>query len=85
MSQSKFTQPKWRELFEQQKTSALTIQQFCQQTGIICGSETGTGETKNGESRYRAEFNPVVIPNRASDQGIKFGKDFAHPGTVITL
>ncbi|MCP9269243.1 hypothetical protein M5U04_14380 [Xenorhabdus sp. XENO-1] len=32
MSQSKFTQAEWLDIFEQQKKSELTIQQFCQKT-----------------------------------------------------
>ncbi|WP_323859197.1 IS66 family insertion sequence element accessory protein TnpA [Xenorhabdus doucetiae] len=34
MSQSRFTQAEWRDIFEQQKKSPLTVRQFCQKIGI---------------------------------------------------
>ncbi len=34
MSQSRFTQAEWRDLFEQQKKSELTVPQFCQKIGV---------------------------------------------------
>ncbi|WP_387693079.1 IS66 family insertion sequence element accessory protein TnpA [Photorhabdus sp. RM71S] len=34
MSQSRFTQAEWLDIFEQQKKSELTVQQFCQKIGI---------------------------------------------------
>ncbi|WP_237388261.1 IS66 family insertion sequence element accessory protein TnpA [Xenorhabdus sp. Sc-CR9] len=34
MSQSRFTPAEWLDMFEQQKKSQLTVQQFCQKIGI---------------------------------------------------
>ncbi|MDC9583446.1 transposase, partial [Xenorhabdus sp. PR6a] len=34
MSQSRFTQAEWLDIFEQQKKSELSVRQFCQKIGI---------------------------------------------------
>ncbi|WP_422645954.1 IS66 family insertion sequence element accessory protein TnpA [Xenorhabdus vietnamensis] len=34
LSQSRFTQAEWLDIFEQQKKSDLTVHQFCQKIGI---------------------------------------------------
>ncbi|WP_323858626.1 IS66 family insertion sequence element accessory protein TnpA [Xenorhabdus doucetiae] len=50
MSQSRFTQAEWRDMFEQQKTSSLTVRQFCQQTGISTTVPVSSGAGKKSGS-----------------------------------
>ncbi|CDL82576.1 IS66 family insertion sequence element accessory protein TnpA [Xenorhabdus cabanillasii] len=60
MSQSRFTQAEWLDIFEQQKKSELTVRQFCQKIGI---STTRFYHHRQRGSRPQAKLSGSAVPS----------------------